>query len=74
MNSMKKTCLLLLSLFFVLASEAQIRGNNINVSIAPDHSDWNYKVGETATFTVRVLRSNTPIEGVEVEYEQGPEM
>ena len=58
----------------VASVSAQIRGNNIVVSIAPDHSDWNYKVGETANFTVRILRSNTPIENVEVEYEQGPEM
>ena len=71
---MRKTCLLLLSLLFTVAIEAQIRGNNINVTIAPNHNDWNYKVGETAVFTVRILRSNTPIENVEVEYEQGPEM
>ena len=33
----------------VASVSAQIRGNNIVVSIAPDHSDWNYKVGETAS-------------------------
>ena len=67
---MRKTCLLLLSLLFTVAIEAQIRGNNINVTIAPNHNDCNYKVGETAVFTVRILRSNTPIENVEVEYEK----
>lgn len=66
--------LAILMVCHVASVSAQIRGNNIVVSIAPDHSDWNYKVGETANFTVRILRSNTPIANVEVEYEQGPEM
>ena len=60
--------LAILMVCHVASVSAQIRGNNIVVSIAPDHGDWNYKVGETANFTVRILRSNTPIANVEVEY------
>ena len=36
---------------------AQVRGNNIVVSVTPDHQDWNYKVGEKAKFVVNVRKS-----------------
>lgn len=51
---------------------AQIRGNNIVVMVQPDHKDWNYKVGETAHFTVSVLKSSTLLDSVSVDYEAGP--
>ena len=38
---------------------AQIKGNNIVVTVTPDHQDWNYKVGEKANFTVNVRKSGT---------------
>lgn len=54
---------------------AQIRGNNITVTVTPDHADWNYRTGETATFTVNVLRSGTLYyNNVSVDYEAGPVM
>lgn len=52
----------------------QIRGNNIVVTVTPDHKDWNYKVGEKAQFVVNVLRSGTLIDNAVVDYEAGPEM
>jgi cephalosporin-C deacetylase-like acetyl esterase len=58
----------------VLAVSAQIRGNSIAVSVVPDHQDWKYDVGETATFKVSVTRSNTLIDNVIVDYAAGPEM
>ena len=58
----------------LLPASAQIRGNNIVVTVQPDHKDWNYKVGEKARFTVNVLKSSTLIDNVEVSYEAGPEM
>ena len=54
--------------------KAQIRGNNITVTVTPDHKDWNYRVGETARFKVAVLRSGTLVDGATVDYEAGPEM
>lgn len=71
---MKKTTLLMLMLTAVLQLSAQIRGNNITVTVQPDHKDWNYKVGEKANFTVNVLRSGTLVDGVKIDYEAGPEM
>lgn len=38
---------------------AQIRGNNIVVTVTPDHQDWNYRIGEKANFTVNVRKSGT---------------
>ncbi len=58
----------------LMTTDAQIRGNNITVTVTPDHKDWNYKVGEKATFTVNVLRSGTLIDGAVIDYEAGPEM
>lgn len=58
----------------LLTLKAQIRGNNITVTVTPDHKDWNYKVGETARFKVAVLRSGTLVDNAKVDYEAGPEM
>lgn len=58
----------------LLTLKAQIRGNNITVTVTPDHKDWNYKVGETARFKVAVLRSGTLVDNATVDYEAGPEM
>ena len=53
---------------------AQIRGNDIVVTVQPDHQDWTYKAGEKATFTVNVLRSGTLLDNVSIDYAAGPEM
>ena len=55
-------------------SFAQIRGNNIVVTVEPDHKDWNYKTGEKAQFTVEVRKSGTLIDNVSIDYASGPEM
>ena len=71
---MKKLYLLLLLMLYGMGMGAQIRGYNITVTVTPDHKDWNYKVGETATFTVNVLKSGTLLDNTPITYEMGPEM
>ena len=71
---MMRLMLLTTLLAAATALQAQIRGNNIVVTVEPDHKDWNYKVGETALFTVEVRRSGTLVDNVSVSYEAGPEM
>jgi len=44
---MKKLLIIIFGLLYLLSASAQIRGNNIVVMVQPDHSDWNYVVGET---------------------------
>lgn len=53
---------------------AQIRGNEIRVLVSPDHADWNYRLNEKCTFTVRVLKAQNSLPGVTIDYELGPEM
>ena len=71
---MKKLYSLLLAFLVILPIGAQIRGNNIVVTVEPDHQDWNYCVGETARFTVEVRRSGTLVNDVIIDYAAGPEM
>ncbi|MCR4582728.1 MAG: acetylxylan esterase [Prevotella sp.] len=71
---MKRIITFFFCLTLVCTISAQIRGNNITVTVQPDHKDWTYKVGEKARFTVNVLRSSTLIDNVSVDYEAGPEM
>ena len=49
----------LMSVLGTSSLSAQIRGNNIVVTVTPDHQDWNYRVGEKANFTVNVRKSGT---------------
>ena len=68
---------LLTFLFVVTVSlqiSAQIRGNNITVTVQPDHQDWTYKTGEKATFVISVLKSGTLLDNVSIDYAAGPEM
>ena len=71
---MRRLITLLWTLVTVLAVSAQIRGNSIAVSVVPDHQDWKYEVGQTATFKVSVTRSATLIDNVTIDYAAGPEM
>ena len=71
MKRLFSTFLLLLTL---IQAPAQIRGNNIVVTVQPDHRDWTYNVGEKAQFVVSVLKSGTLLENVSVDYAAGPEM
>ena len=72
--NMKKLLTLLLVVMVSLQLSAQIRGNNIMVTVQPDHQDWTYKTGEKATFTVNVLKSGTLLDNVSIDLAAGPEM
>lgn len=71
---MKRLVFFLLATLAMLPIGAQIRGNNIVVTVEPDRQDWNYQVGETARFTVEVRRSGTLVNDVSIDYATGPEM
>jgi cephalosporin-C deacetylase-like acetyl esterase len=63
-----------MALTMLLPLSAQIMGNNIVVTITPDHKDWNYKAGETANFEINVLKSGTLLDNAKVDIEAGPVM
>lgn len=69
-----RNLLFFLFVFVGLGATAQIRGNEITVTVTPDHKDWTYRTGEQVKFTVSVMRSGTLVDGAEVSYELGPEM
>ena len=69
-----RALLLLMMATCVLPIQAQIRGSEIQVNVVPDHQDWTYEVGQTATFQISVTRSATLVDGVTIDYEAGPEM
>ncbi|MCR4602873.1 MAG: acetylxylan esterase [Prevotella sp.] len=71
---MKKIFLVLLAIVAMLPVAAQIRGNNIVVTVELDHQDWHYQTGETAKFNVEVRRSGSLINDVSIDYQAGPEM
>jgi cephalosporin-C deacetylase-like acetyl esterase len=54
----------------VLAQPAQ---KLVNVIVSPNHSDWQYKIGEEASFNVQVLQYGGPLGNVKIDYELGPE-
>jgi hypothetical protein len=63
----------LLFCFTIINVYAQPGEQLIKVIVAPDHSDWTYKVGEKVNFTVTVLRFGNPVKNAKIVYEYGPE-
>lgn len=45
----------------------------IKVVVAPDHSDWTYKTGESVKFQISVLQNGNPLKDVKVKYQVGLE-
>jgi cephalosporin-C deacetylase len=70
---MKKN--LFLILYFVIAgtSLAQPVTTFVKVIVAPDHSDWIYKLNEPAAFKVTVLKDGNPLKNISIKYQVGPE-
>ena len=70
----KNFLLVITAILLAIPTVAQIRGNSIQVNVVPDHQDWTYEVGQTATFKVSVTRSATLLDNVTIDYAAGPEM
>ncbi|WP_353124853.1 acetylxylan esterase [Parapedobacter pyrenivorans] len=61
-------------LFLSLSIFAQSRPPHpIQVLVSPDKPDWTYVPGEEATFTIRILKHQVPMDDVEVSYAIGLE-
>ena len=71
---MKKLLLLILCMMAFTTLSAQIRGEEIQVLVQPDHQDWTYQTGEKAAFNVSVLKSGTLLNDVSIDLAAGPEM
>ena len=72
--SLKRSVTLLITFFLTLNLMSQIRGNEVMVLISPNHTDWNYQLGEEAIFNISVLKDACPMPQAEVDIEAGPVM
>lgn len=75
---MKNICaLLFVSCLFVFSPAANLvmaqNPAGFTLSVSMDHTDWNYKTGEKAMFTIAVYRDGKPVEDVLLHYEIGQE-
>ena len=68
-----KIILISLPLLFGGTLSAQPATQFVKVMVAPDHADWNYKIGEPVTFKVTVLKDGNPLKDIQIKYEVGPE-
>jgi cephalosporin-C deacetylase len=62
--------LLFVSLFNLNAQPVE---QFVKVVVAPDHNNWEYKMGEAVRFTVSVLQNGNLVKNATVRYELGPE-
>jgi cephalosporin-C deacetylase len=74
MNTLR-TIVLLFSFVFISFCDlnAQPTEQFIKVVVAPDHSNWEYKIGEPVKFTISVLQNGNLLKNAVVRYELGPE-
>ncbi len=71
---MKKLNLtVLFFLFLTVLSYGQPSEQLIKVIVAPDHSNWEYKLGEPVTFSISVLQNGNLLKNAVIQYELGPE-
>ncbi|MGN6438485.1 MAG: acetylxylan esterase [Agriterribacter sp.] len=68
-----RVCIAVALIFAIYTATAQPAEQLIKVVVAPDHTDWTYKTGEKAKFTITVLQSGNVLKNAIVKYEIGPE-
>lgn len=73
MKNLKSVLFLLFLVFNALENFAQPVEQVVKISIAPDHYDWLYRIGERVKFNVTVLQYGNPLKNVKINYEVGPE-
>jgi len=63
----------LLSIMAISVAFGQPTEKIIKVSVAADHANWNYQLGEKVNFTITVTKNGSLIPNASVRYEIGPE-
>lgn len=71
---MKTKFLVFIFLVFSLSLMAQPGERLVKVTIKPNSPDWNYKIGDKASFDVIVTKNSIPIKDVEIRYELSYDM
>ena len=65
--------ILIFSLIIYGAAYSQPVNTFVKVIVAPDHSDWTYKLNEPVSFKVTVLKDGIPVKNIPIKYQVGPE-
>ncbi len=68
-----KLKLFIISLLLSVQLFAQPKRELVQVIVTPNKTDWTYKTGEKAEFSITVIRNNVPLNGIEVNYKIQPE-
>ena len=68
-----RSILTVVLILFSTSVFSQPKEEFIKVTVAPDHSNWNYSVNEPIRFTIEVRKSNVPVKDAKVSYTIGPE-
>lgn len=68
-----RTLFFVVFVFSFVHAFSQPPEQNVKVIVAPDHTDWIYRTGEKARFTVTVLQYGNPVKNIPLRYELGPE-
>jgi len=63
----------LLSIMAMSVALGQPTEKIIKVSVAADHANWNYQLGEKVNFTITVTKNGSLVPNASVRYEIGPE-
>lgn len=71
---MKKILLLFFAILMSVIVFAQPKNSIIEVSVAPEHADWQYKCGEEVRFNISVMKSGNPLENAQISYEISEDM
>ena len=71
---MRRFLLLFTVSLVTLCATAQPRQTIVEVLVAPDDSDWQYKCGEEVKFNLSVLKSGNPLENAQIRYEISEDM
>jgi len=66
--------LLIIWLCLTVHLYAQPRENFIKVFVAPDHTNWEYEMGEDVKFRITVIKDGNPLNGITIQYEVKPEL
>lgn len=78
-KKLKSTIQLVLALFniaILLTPDplfAQPAERLVRVIVAPDHPNWEYRLGEDVRFTISVLKEGNLVQDVRISYQVGPE-
>lgn len=61
------------NVFFLLSVSAQTKVNNLRLEVTTDRANWEYRVGETPIFKIKVTKDGEPVSDINVKYTLGLE-